>query len=216
MTNVLASHISRRAQNLQTDCKFALSGTVSSNPQWEIQFGHEAPQFQTDRILTLHYSHISADVLETIFFESICRLSQGKTLNFLFLLSFREIESFLRDENHIPAFDNVSEAQAQDVFGHLKNALVLKILAAKISSPAGKRWSGLSLSDKNRAVLELFTSLCALFPKEKNLELILAEDTTVTVKKNDFPLELEAVETLLNHLFLSGEADSPLKVIGTL
>lgn len=215
MTNQCEPAYSQRAQNLLTDCKCARTADIASNPQWEIDYGSSAP-FQNGRILTLKYSHISTDVLETVFYESICRLSQGKTLNFLFLLSFREIESFLRDENHLPAFGNELELRALEVFGRLKAALLHKILRGKIGLPQEKKWSKLTLADKNRGTMELFSSLNNLFPKDKNLELILAEEGTVTVKKNDFPLELDVVEALLNDLFGPEETHSPLKVIGTL
>lgn len=216
MTNVPAIQISSRAQNLMNESRFALSPVIAPGPQWKIEYGRQNAQWQTDRILTLQYSHPSSDSLETLFYESICRVSQQKTLSDLFKLSFREIESFLRDENHLPAFGNEIAGPAQEVFGRLKNALILEILSKKISMPKGKTWKELGLAEKNRAVMELFSSLCSLFPKDKNLELVLAESDTVTVKKNDFPLELDALEALLCHQFGAGSADSPLKVIGTL
>lgn len=211
---------SKRAQKLFSEKAFAQTDILDPIFQWKIEYNCGTQHFQTDKILTLQYSNPVNDDLTTILLESICKLSQGKMLQYLFQLSFREVENFLRDENHIPSFGAELETRASEVFLSLKHALLAGILLTKMNesdlSFDLSGWKKFSLPLKNKLVMEVFSGLCTLFPKEKKLELILAEGDTVTVKKNDFPLELAVLETLLNRLAFEKETDSPLKVIGTL
>jgi hypothetical protein len=211
---------SKRAQKLLTEKAFAQTDVRALIFQWKIEYNCGPQHFQTDKILTLQYSNPVNDDLTTVLLESVCKLSQGKMLQFLFQLSFREVENFLRDENHIPSFGAELETRGNEVFISVKNALLAEILLTKMNeldfSFDLSSWKKLSLPMKNKLVMEVFSGLLTLFPKEKKLELILAEGDTVTVKKNDFPLELAVLETLLNRLAFEKETDSPLKVIGTL
>ena len=211
--------ISKRAENLLSQPQFTLNKLKQSSFNWKIEYSGGHSQFQTDKILTLQYSHSTEDDLENILLESICRLAQGKTLQFLFTMSYREIESFLRDENHTPAFTGDIEAHAVSVFQQVKKSLLVQILKTKLSLSDSKSradWSTLSLVAKNRDVKNFLTVLGNLFLPAKSLELVLAEDDTVTVKKNEFPLDLEIVEALLGLQFFGNQGTSPLKVVGTL
>jgi hypothetical protein len=210
---------SRRAHELLSDLRYASSKSVQSDFHWKIDYSRESSQLQNDKILTLQYSSPVKNNLENIFLESICRLAKGKTMQFLFAVSYREIESFLRDENHIPAFSESIVPEAQTILGRVKKSLLVEILLGDLEKSGlseKKKWPVLTIVEKNRAVASLFFELGKVFSQGKKLELILAEDNTVTVKKNDFPLDLEIIEALMGQIFFKHESISPLKVIGTL
>jgi len=170
--------------------------------------------------LTLQYSNSTGQSLVDLFLESVCRMLVNRPLQALFSLSFREVENFLRDENHLPAFTNDSESSAREVFLQVKMTLVQKVLLENMDIKrligTDQSWNDLSLAGKNRTVINFFSWLNDRFGKANSLELILVEDPVVTVKNNDFPLDLPLIEGLLNQLFTSKETLSPLKVIGTL
>lgn len=214
------SLFSQRANDLLTEFRFAESQTPKADFHWRIEYSGGNAQLQSDKILTLKYSSPVQNDIDNIFLESICRLSKDKTLQFLFALTFREIESFLRDENHIPAFDSTIENEAMSALTRVKKSLIVEILLQKLSLSGplsgSTDWRKLTLVEKNRAVSSLLKELGQVFPEGKKAELVLAEEDMVTVRKNDFPLDLEILEAILGHIFYSHESISPLKVIGTL
>lgn len=158
--------------------------------------------------------------LVDLFLESICRMCESRPVASLFSLSFREVENFLRDENHLSVFSEESVAAARDVFSQVKSSLVQNVLLEKVDLKTllgtDRNWNELTLAGKNRTLANLISWLNDRLGKPNALELILAEDTSVTVKNNDFPLDLQVIEGLLNQVFPAQKSLSPLKVIGTL
>lgn len=212
---------SLRAKDLLEHPQFSLNLDARTAFRWKVEYSGVTSQFQTDKILTLKYSHQTSDEIFNVFAESVGRLSQGKTVDSLMALSFREIESFLRDENHLASFADEIQKRAEETFLQVKISLIVYILAEKIQfsgtwSEQKSPWHKLSLADKNRAVSHLVSELGKLFSAGKPLELVLAEGDTVTVNKNDFPLDLEIIEGLMGQLFSVEESISALKVVGTL
>jgi len=211
---------SNRAVELLSQKKFAQQTATQPEYHWAIEYSGRSAQIQTDRILTLQYSNSTGQSLVDLFLESVCSMLVNRPLQALFSLSFREVENFLRDENHLPAFSNDSETAAREVFLQVKMTLVQKVLLENVDTKrligTDQSWNDLSLAGKNRTVINFFSWLNDRFGKTNSLELILVEDPVVTVKNNDFPLDLPLVEGLLNQLFTSKETLSPLKVIGTL
>lgn len=214
------SFYSTRAKNLLFHPRFAMKSD-EVGLSWRLEYSGGTHYFQTDKILTLQYSHSEDNDLKNIICESICVLSQGKTMSFVTFLAFRELESFLRDENHVRSFAEEVEAHATEIFAQVKTSLLVHALASRIVLPAPWSeqkflWKSLSLTEKNRAVTVLIDEIAKLFPEGKIMELVLAEEGTVTVKKNDFPLDLPVFEGLMGQLFSNDTPNSPLKVVGTM
>ncbi len=220
MSDQIRSHLSQRACDLLVMKKKVLNSSGHSDIHWAIEYSGRSAQIQTDRILTLRYGHSTGNELTDLFLESLCRLSEGKMVQAVFALSFREVENFLRDENHLPAFTETIEDEAREAFFRVKSTLASAILLENVDVlkelGVESSWSELNLSGKNRTLLALFSWLNNRLGQTHSLDLILAEENTVTVKNNDFPLELPLVESFLNQIFRTEGTQSPLKVIGTL
>lgn len=218
------SLFSIRAINHLSHPQFIAGAKSQASFFWQLEYSEGAGHLQTDKILTLRYSHRTEDDIQNILLEALCRLVQGRTLSFVFLLNFREIESYLRDDNHVEAFGPEIYSRAQECFERLKSSLLVQILVQKLDdsrSSFGVKsikspWDQLSFVERNRAVSRLIAELNKLFGNEKALEFVLAEGDLITVKKNDFPLDLVVLEHLMGQIFSMGSVDSPLKVVGTL
>ena len=112
---------SKRAQDFLSTPRHALAKTERElgNRLWFWDFSLEKIQqnnFKSDKILTLNYFNNSASVLDSLFLETLSRMVIGRDIEFLQRLSFRELENFLRDENHLPVFNNSGAVNPEESF----------------------------------------------------------------------------------------------------
>jgi Fe-S cluster biogenesis protein NfuA len=119
---------------------------------------------------------------EIAYLEAFCELSLGKSRQGLAKFSFREVENFLRDQNHLPAYPYTADDEA---IWNLLNQRTIKALSEhsmmqKSSEVVVSKWHPqLSLSEKYQAietVLEHFVRP-ALKEDQGNLLFIAAEET---------------------------------------
>lgn len=193
--------------------------TLSGLTNWEFSFEKSNEvEFQSDKILTLFYSDLNATELELLFMETISRLATGKNILFLEKLTFRELENYLRDENHLPVFDisvaTRPEVVCKVVIFSLQTAIIVnKIKKNNDYRPVEKGWSELSLVEKNRETKAVVSLLNSLFPRVKPMELALADNEEISVVMNEFPISREVIEVLMQELFVNPAEKSSLKVV---
>lgn len=214
---IYAEHLlSKRALEILGNPKHLESS--SANLDKKNQWNWNLTLDKTDKILTLSYSNQSPHPFESLFLETLSRLSIGKNLHQLIPISFREVENFLRDENHLPAFVDSDEKELEICYKKVKNSLLGELLFRKLKDnkdifPQNNFWNELSFVEKNRRILALLFELQKAFPKGKKLDLALVEGESISLIKNDFPLDLEVVENVLQAFFHGSHGKTCLKVV---
>ncbi len=139
----------------------------------------------SDKILTVTYSSSSTEN-ELLFKEIISKFSKGRALKQVLEINFRELESFLRDENHLPAFPEESSKELSELLNRLKLSLVTSALYSKnpsfkeLSEALLRNWEELSLVEKNQWAQRLISEI----QKElnQNFELLWCDETSLTIK----------------------------------
>ena len=192
--------------------KHRLTSFLGEKFRWKIEL-------EGDKILTLFYysseNTLKFDAIDNLFLESLARLTLGRNILFLNSLSFREIENFLRDENHLPVFGDSSlpEIQAKKC----KYSLLAAILSLKLTQTQGNLpvvfWDKLTLVEKNSNALELIQKINQLFSSSIPMQLAIAENDLVSVIRGDFPLDIEVTQLLFQEYFQHSNENSSLKVV---
>lgn len=194
-----------------------LSGEVTAKWRFTIENISEN-SIESDKILTLSWFDLHASSIERLFMEAISRLSVGRNILFLEKLSFREVENFLRDQNHLPVFEESESCKPDEVFKVVKNSLLGALLLNKIRqnhdcSKLGSHWEELSLVKKNSLLKEVITLLNSLFPRGKSIVLTLAEEEEISIIMNDFPMPIEVIEAVVLDLIGCAYKKTSLKVV---
>ena len=225
----LFSALSKRAQAILSDPRHLLLEKRGARKNYwhfsieKIQQNH----FQKDKILTLSYfasggelgdGNGAEDLFHALFQEAISRIGHGKAVLYLLQLSFRELENFLRDENHLPFFDHSAIDLAENIFKMVKNTLLVDLVLKEIEnkdsfSPSQKGWEQLNLVEKNRKALLFVEVLNNLFFPVTNLQLALVEEYEMAILMNDFPVGVEVIKALVIELFGNVEEISSFKVV---
>ncbi len=128
---------------------------------------------KNDKILTVHHNFdLNQDELSALLADVLCRLALDKTLKELWGLTFRELENFLRDENHRPAF-NLHTDIAESEFKKLKLIFLGFGYSFLLEGFKGQflAWQELSLVEKN----QLAVILC----QKLNWEFIFADNSSI-------------------------------------
>jgi len=117
---------------------------------------------EKDKILTVYHNLNPVDhtSLTALLAECLCRLTIKKNLKEVWKLTFRELENYLRDENHKPAFGG-DYAHVEQEFLRLKALLIgfgYSHKLQKISSTMAS-FESLNLLRKNK----LGEELCEIF-----------------------------------------------------
>ncbi len=212
---------SKRALDLLKNPKHSENLEENETWSWNFTLDTSTANFLGDKILTLTYTNLSSEESESLFLETLSRVINGKNIDFLTRLSFREVENYLRDENHLPAFDTKEEVSLQNCFKKVKNSLLFALILKKIKENIGTHlqkasWENLSFVDKNRKVMAVLNDLNLLFFQGKRAEVALVENDTIFLIKNDLPLDLEVVELIFQSLFHKNNGKSSLKVVAAL
>ena len=154
-----------------------------------------------DKVLTTHHSE-KVGSIEFIFAEVLAKFAQNKKLSELWKINFREAENFLRDENHLPAFDQELSLIAE-IFTKTKISIIASMVKCLHRNNFENlknevfHWEKLSLVEKNKWSIEFLRPL--------GWELILSEGDLIYIKIQP---ELSAeelkivIDQLLKNLFL--------------
>ena len=174
--------------------------------------------FQSDSILTLFYFSESPSALEALFLESLSRMCIKRNILSLLKLSFRELENYLRDENHLPSLENLDALSTEACFKQVKNSLLLAIIMKEIkknytNDSDSRTWSQLNLLEKNQNGHAFILRLNKLFSLEKPMELAFAGNEEFSVVMYDFPLEISLIQELADGTFGGPVGISSFKVV---
>ena len=163
----------------------------------------------SDRILTLVHSY-GAQSVEFILAEVLCLFAEKKSALQIWDIKMREIESFLRDENHIPAFGE-ELLLIENLWKEVRAMALALVIKKKLNSALPKLlmeahgWAGLSLVAKNHWAKTLLSPL--------GIELILCEAETLTIKMPPRNIELEELESTLLGILGEGRKVLPVKLV---
>ncbi len=197
----------------------AKSSKFHQNWTWKVERQYKnGIDFLSDKILTLNYTIQNSTETELLFLEALSRLSLEKPISFILNLSYRELENYLRDENHLPVFvdswTNSSEASFKKVKNSLLMELIQKEIDPKFTIEFKKRsWNKLNLVEKNQQSLSLINALNNVFLPMKSIQLVFARNEEVSIIMNDFQLNLDVIEGLFHLNFLGPSENSSLKVV---
>ncbi|MBC7429072.1 MAG: hypothetical protein H7336_10700 [Bacteriovorax sp.] len=184
---------------------------------------YESPQFlnsnlledfvvtldSSDKILTVFYKDNPGEV-ELIFSEALAIFSQNRTQNDLWKINFREFENFLRDENHLPAF-NESVQDLDDVLTKIKISLIASMLRKRFKADLNSyidaiyHWRNLTMTARNIWANDFLAAI--------GWELIFCDEATLTVSRTPAGAANESLEYLLQKILGCIESGLPMKVV---
>ena len=217
-------HISKRGRSFlenPTHVKSSEQNLKKMSWSWEIECVDVHAPLKSDKILTVQYSNFSMDEIESLFLVTLAGLSGKKSGEFLEKFKYREMENYLRDENHRPAFAEIGEEILISSFKKVKNSLLAALFFKKISTKKNftglkNHWEELSLVEKNRAISEILVELNTLFSEGKTLKLILAETETITLSSPESFLDLDVIAGVFQLIFRGEDVKTSFKVVAAL
>jgi hypothetical protein len=121
-------------------------------------------------------------------------------ISHLFKVSFRETESYLRDQNHLPAWESVTASRKwfnealEEIISGMVNALLMKQGASLVD------WESLSLAERiseSTAALDKISTVFELVLQTK-LELVSIEEEEIIVTGGLILLDHKYFEVLMN------------------
>lgn len=165
------------------------------------------------RILSIrHGKDAESSLLDIsfLFSEVLAKFGLHKTIPEIWSIPFREIESFLRDENHLPAFGDSVEL-VEKSWAVSKACLVAETVLASFGSELKvlkeqiSKWEELSLAGKNALMSKILSVL--------GWELILYAEETMTVRQTPKEIENVVLERTIHEIFRVGGKVLPMKVV---
>ncbi|MBC7713137.1 MAG: hypothetical protein H7177_07345 [Rhizobacter sp.] len=163
----------------------------------------------SDKILTVFHK-LNSDTIELIFSEALAIFSRNRTENELWKINFREFENFLRDENHLPAFEESSELLEEKLI-KIKISLIACLIKKRMKADFAKleegisHWGNLNLTSRNIWAKDFLSVL--------GWELIFCNEDSLTVTKAPPGLANESLEFLFQKIFRQGVQGIPMKVV---
>lgn len=194
------STTSKRAQEILANPRF-------KNADLSSEFGVTLDR--SDKILTVFHNGKSGEI-ELIFNDVLAIFAKNRSILDLWKINFREVENFLRDENHLPAFGDMT-TEMEEILNLQKIGLVAETLKTGASEEIKTLtemlfdWEKLSLVAKNEWARD--------FLKILGSELIFCDGTTMTFTK--FPKDVGNMdlEIMVGKIFEGGELILPMKVV---
>ena len=169
-----------------------------------------------DKILTVTYA-ISSVEIELLFKEIISKFSKGRSLKQVSEINFREVESFLRDENHLPAFTEQSFQELTELLKELKLSLITSSLYSKnplfkeLSEALFMSWQHYTLVEKNQWAQKLLGEIQK--DLRLNWEFLWCDESSLTIKSRAEQASELAPETFLIKLLGGSKKLLPIKVV---
>jgi hypothetical protein len=219
---VVIDLLSNRASALLKDPEHrqvSLSEFVNKDVKWTLSLEESIKlDILSDKILTLSYAVAPASLLQILFSEAISRLIIKKKIKVLIGLTFRELENFIRDENHLPIFGATIDFSPEEAFLFAKNSLIQEIFFyklenLKLSLLEHKTWENLNLVERNIVGKELVSAVNKLFSPEESMELVIISKEEMVVKLNHFPLSLTILEKIFSEFLVLGTKFSSFKFV---
>ncbi|EQC52044.1 hypothetical protein [Bacteriovorax sp. DB6_IX] len=120
----------------------------------------------------------------------------------LFKVSFRETESYLRDENHLPAWEDITASRKwfneaiEELISGLVNALLMKQGALLLD------WDELNLMEKIEAVEKCLEKIRPVYKKilTTQLELVTLEEDEIIISGGEDFLSHKYFEVLMTRI----------------
>lgn len=185
--------ISKRAQ-------YYLTHPAAYNKELDDKFSVTLNEW--DKVHTVFHSE-QLGTIEFIMAEVLAKFAATKNLSELWKINFREIENFLRDENHLPAISE-DQTEVTEIFLKTKILLMAGMIKALLKTDFDNlystvlHWEKLTLVEKNKWSQSFFKPL--------GWELVLSEDDLVYVKISQEVSEVErplVIDLLLKSVFTS-------------
>ena len=201
------SNLKLNSANLSERARKILEGPVFYKAELEQKF--ELQMDSSDKILTV-FHHGERDNLSFLIEEVLCLFAKNRRLIELFKLNIREIENFLRDENHLPATDFKKEVLEET----LKSSIISLVACGVRLKFAEHRpmllatlenWSRCSLVEKNSWAQEVFSAF--------ECQLVLSEGNEVILSDLPPGLDERALQGLLDELFKEAAKHLNMKVV---
>lgn len=210
-----STNLSQRAQNL-------ILNPVGLNPKSPQGFTLELDNY--DKILTLNYGKIEKvqeEVPLILFYEVLTILGRQRTFASLSMISFREVENFLRDENTTPAFQVSIDKQTsiESLFNEARMDLLanfaIKLLKKNPIEPEifSPIWEKKTLVEKNQTSLLLTKKINNFLPPEKKWEILLAEAEKISIKATSAQWNSSEYEGFLGPIWREFAGAEDIKVV---
>jgi hypothetical protein len=197
-------NISKRAMSILEIPKY-LNSELSDDFQFRLG--------ESDKVLTVFHSGLNGQKF-FLFSEILIGFTKGFDLNQykndLWKINFREIDSFLRDENHLSSFLNEIDLW-EESFKKVRVSLIANLIRQqiiddqKIVKLTVSHWENLSLEAKNRWAKEVLGYA--------GWELIFCEEKALTLTKSPAGITNGELELLIRQIFKLSEIELPLKVV---
>ena len=194
------NNISHRAQGLIKTPKFFKKGTSSD---FLVTIDEQ------DRILTVTHGK-NPDDIEFILAEVVAKFSENKNIFDIWKINFRETESFLRDENHLPAFTGDTQ-EIESILIHIKASIIGFALKSKIKKE--QEWIFSQWKNLNFISLTLQNQWAQALVKVLNWELVFYEESILTVTNTPEGIDSETLSLLINTILSGEEMIPPVKVV---
>lgn len=162
-----------------------------------------------DRILTLSHGK-NPDSIEFILAEVVAKFSENMKISDVWKINFREIENFLRDENHLPAFGGDTQ-EMESLLTQMKAELIGLAFKAKLEKQY--KWIISQRKDWNQLTLTAQNEWAQILIKALGWELVLCEGSILTVTNTPSGVDAESLSLLLNTILSGEEMNLPMKVV---
>ena len=194
------NHLSHRAQSFIKTPKFFKKG---ASPDFLVTIDDQ------DRILTVSHGK-NPDDIEFILAEVVAKFSENKKISEIWKINFREIESFLRDENHLPAFTGETQ-EIESLLIQIKVSLIGNALKSKIEKE--QEWIIYQWKNVNFLSMSLQNQWAQAITKLLDWELVFYESNILTVTNTPLGIDSETLSLLINTILSGEETIPPVKVV---
>lgn len=160
---------------------------------------------ENDNFLTVRYGSLAQN-FEIVLIEALGVLLKNRPITELLLINFRELESFLRDENHLPAFLDDQINGAQESFKYIKATLLARAMRTKLLGkgfvlPDWSSWGEKELIIKNQEVVRCLYEVNSFFNKADGWRLVLCQHFDLIIAVEERLLVNLDIETFFFEAF---------------
>lgn len=194
------NEISQRAQTFIKVAKFFKQGLPGD---FQVSIDEQ------DKITAVFHGKNSNDI-EFILAEVLAKFSVNKKILEVWKINFREIENFLRDENHLQAFTGDMD-KIESIFIKLKAGLIG--FAVKVKLDNHQEWS---ISQRRKGISQSLTAQnewAQILIRPLGWELVLCEKSILTVTNTPLGVDDETLTLLINTILSGEEIIAPMKVV---
>lgn len=177
-----------------------------------------------DKILTLSYSPPQLEpskVPSSLFCEVLSVFALNRSVEVIDTFSYREVENFLRDANHLSAFSLTSaeSAEAEKAFGVIKWQLFAAAVFELMKKQTGfsldyfNGWGSETLVEKNRSAAKFITEFNTVVPLGKTVEFVFAEGDTLHLKATTGKWAADSLIHFMHSLLSEFNGATGIKVV---